>query len=71
MKFLKLLFLVDFSNVKVAIARLQPESWCKKSVQRPSKRSKYYDKNSIENRFSIGKIRSINTKKRRNCLVTM
>ena len=25
-----------FSNVKVALARLQPESWCKKSVQRPS-----------------------------------
>ena len=28
---------VCFSNPKLAIARLQPESWCKKSVQRPSK----------------------------------
>jgi len=28
---------VDENNIKVAIARLQPESWCKKSVQRPSK----------------------------------
>lgn len=25
------------SNQKLAISRLQPESWCKKSVQRPSK----------------------------------
>jgi hypothetical protein len=28
---------VDENNIKVALARLQPESWCKKSVQRPSK----------------------------------
>ncbi|CAF1214938.1 unnamed protein product [Adineta ricciae] len=28
---------VDESHVKSAIARLQPESWCKKSVQRPNK----------------------------------
>ena len=30
-------FFVSSSHPKVAIARLQPDSWCKKSVQRPSK----------------------------------
>ena len=30
-------FSFSISNPKVAMARLQPDSWCKKSVQRPSK----------------------------------
>src|SRR5579871_5637964 len=35
--FLENYFVCFDSNVKVAIARLQPESWCKKSIQQPSK----------------------------------